>query len=207
MTREEKIICKEFLDDADKTHSCNEYKLLMALLEQEPTTKNDLAVDCRSLKDIKKLVERKADDLDGVMLDAGGVIIGLYFAIANDLPSVTPQDIDYKAQYERLSQKAEIVISQLRADRDRLMSLISVTPQETRWIPVSERLPTKEEYIANNGLFIVSDGNRTYAEYFDVYSSMKYFGEPAMNGFRVDRCVTAWMPVPEPYKAESEDNK
>lgn len=36
MTEEEKIICKEFLNDADKTHSCNEYKLLMALLEQEP---------------------------------------------------------------------------------------------------------------------------------------------------------------------------
>ena len=38
-----------------------------------------------------------------------------------------------------------------------------------RWISVSERLPTKEEYIVNNGLFIVSDGNRTYAEYFDVF--------------------------------------
>lgn len=36
MTKEEKMICKEFLNDADKTHSCNEYKLLMALLEQEP---------------------------------------------------------------------------------------------------------------------------------------------------------------------------
>lgn len=36
MTREEKIICKEFLNDADPTYSCNEYKLLMALLEQEP---------------------------------------------------------------------------------------------------------------------------------------------------------------------------
>lgn len=38
MTEEEKIICKQFLNDADKTHSCNEYKLLMALLEQEPKT-------------------------------------------------------------------------------------------------------------------------------------------------------------------------
>lgn len=38
MTEEEKIICKEFLNDADNTHSCNEYKLLMALLEKEPTT-------------------------------------------------------------------------------------------------------------------------------------------------------------------------
>ena len=35
MTEEQKIICKDFLNDADKTHSCNEYKLLMALLEQE----------------------------------------------------------------------------------------------------------------------------------------------------------------------------
>lgn len=35
MTEEQKIICKEFLNDADTTHSCNEYKLLMALLEQE----------------------------------------------------------------------------------------------------------------------------------------------------------------------------
>ena len=74
------------------------------------------------------------------------------------------------------------------------------------WISVSERFPTKEEHIANNGLFIVSDGNRTYAEYFDIYNSKKYFGEPTMNGFRVDRCVIAWMPLPEPYKTESEVN-
>ncbi len=76
--------------------------------------------------------------------------------------------------------------------------------KQTRWIPVSERLPIKEEYIANNGLFIVSDGNRTYVEYFDVYNSKKYFGEPTMNGFRVDRCVIEWMPLPEHYKEEEE---
>ena len=87
---------------------------------------------------------------------------------------------------------------------DALDMAIKAVEQESRWIPVSERLPTKEEYIANNGLFIVSDGNRTCAEYFDVYNSMKYFGEPTMNGFRVDRCVTAWMPLPESYKGESE---
>ena len=46
------------------------------------------AEDCRSLKDIKEMIERKADELDGQMLDAGGVCIGLYFAIANDLSSV-----------------------------------------------------------------------------------------------------------------------
>lgn len=50
------------------------------------------AEDCRSLKDIKEMIERKADALDGQMLDAGGVCIGLYFAIANDLPSVYPKN-------------------------------------------------------------------------------------------------------------------
>lgn len=84
---------------------------------------------------------------------------------------------------------------------------IKAIEQEPRWISVSERLPTKEEYIANNGLFIVSDGNRTYDEYFDVYNSMKCFGEPVMNGFRVDRCITAWMPLPKPYsEVENKDD-
>lgn len=77
-------------------------------------------------------------------------------------------------------------------------------PKTGHWIPVSDRLPTKEEYIANNGLFIVSDGNRNYAEYFDIYDSKK-FGELIVFGFRVDKCVIAWMPLPvKPYKAESE---
>ena len=85
-------------------------------------------------------------------------------------------------------------------------TLSPVKPQEPKWTLVSERLPTKEEFIANNGLFIVSDGNRTYAEYFDVYCSMR-FGEPTMSGFRVDRCVAAWMPLPpcfEPQKGANE---
>lgn len=49
------------------------------------------AENCRSLKDIKEMIERKANALDGQMLDAGGVCIGLYFSIANDLPSVYPK--------------------------------------------------------------------------------------------------------------------
>lgn len=36
MTKEEITICKMYLDDLDKTHNCNEYKLLMHLLEQQP---------------------------------------------------------------------------------------------------------------------------------------------------------------------------
>ena len=132
-------------------------------LEQEPTTKNDLGVDCIS----------RVDALDSIAI----------------MCSAEELDIDF----------AKLLLLQ-RA----IKALSPVTPQDPKWIPVSERLPTKEEYIANNGLFIVSDGNRTYAEYFDVYNSMKYFGEPTMNGFRVDRCVIAWMSLPEPYKMNKE---
>ena len=32
MTQEEKIICNLYLDDLDKTHTCNEYKLLKELV-------------------------------------------------------------------------------------------------------------------------------------------------------------------------------
>lgn len=76
--------------------------------------------------------------------------------------------------------------------------------EERQWISISERLPNHDEYIENNGLFNVSDGNRSYSEWFDVYDTQR-FGEPTMYGFRIDHAVTAWMPLPEPYKAESEE--
>lgn len=79
--------------------------------------------------------------------------------------------------------------------------LLKVVPSAQQWIPVTERLPNREEYIQCNGLFIVSDGDRAYAEYFDIYVK-KCFGEPVMHGFRTDRAVTAWMPLPEPWEGE-----
>lgn len=83
---------------------------------------------------------------------------------------------------------------------DRLeKELPRVTPTQ-KWIPVSKRFPTKEEYIANNGLFIVTDGNRTYTEHFNMYAPTGYFGKPTINEFKVDKCVIAWQPLPQPYK-------
>ena len=67
------------------------------------------------------------------------------------------------------------------------------------WIPCSERLPEEEEYRKCNGQFIVSDGNRTYATYFDIYDTLK-FGEPTIERFRVDMTVIAWQPLPQPYQ-------
>jgi hypothetical protein len=67
------------------------------------------------------------------------------------------------------------------------------------WIPCSERLPNKDEYLKHNGRFIVTDGNRTYVTHFDIYETQK-FGVPQLNGFCEDNKVIAWMPLPAPYK-------
>lgn len=111
MTREEKIICKHFLNDADKTHSCNEYKLLMELLEQEPTTKNNLGVDLVSRADVLKLMQDNwhAHNGDWAMQESIDAI--------RELPSVTPQ---------------EPILGKIRAEIepkcDRINSLASVLP-------------------------------------------------------------------------------
>lgn len=69
-----------------------------------------------------------------------------------------------------------------------------------RWIPVTERLPNHDEYIKNNGLFNVSDGDRSYSEWFDNDKQM--FGEPTISGFRVDYAVIAWVPLPDTYEVD-----
>ena len=62
-----------------------------------------------------------------------------------------------------------------------------------KWIPVSERLPEKE------GLYLVSvknDHERRYSK------TCQYMGR---NHWFARQDVEAWMPLPEPYKAESEE--
>lgn len=70
------------------------------------------------------------------------------------------------------------------------------------WIPCSERLPNREEFIQNDGRFIVTDGNRTYQSIYDIYKgvfatiNMQY----AEWHFTQDNCVIAWQPLPPSYK-------
>lgn len=62
--------------------------------------------------------------------------------------------------------------------------------EQTSWIPVSERLPL----LTGKYLVTVKNGN-VYAAVFDSWSG------------RFQVAATAWMSLPEPYKAESEDKK
>ena len=81
-----------------------------------------------------------------------------------------------------------------------------------KWIPCSERLPNKDEYLKNDGRFIVTDGNRVYQSIYDIYSAhcfrtLVLFDFGSRSNFEVDNCVIAWMPLPEPYKGETENDE
>lgn len=68
---------------------------------------------------------------------------------------------------------------------------IKALEQEPKWIPVTEGLPKKD------GLYLVSVKNDHLRRYSKTcwYSDKNWFA-------RQD--VVAWMPLPEPYRAERE---
>ena len=88
---------------------------------------------------------------------------------------------------------------------ERMKKLPPVNPQEPKWIPVSERLPKDR-----NTVLVTAYWHETY----QVMEAFWYDGDdvwwcvPFNNcgeHMRNDLHVIAWMPLPKPYKAESED--
>lgn len=65
---------------------------------------------------------------------------------------------------------------------------------EHRWIPVTERLPKDERYV----LVTTVSGDVTEAKYWQKERFWVLKGLAIMS-------VTAWMPLPKPYRKETED--
>ena len=87
-----------------------------------------------------------------------------------------------------------------------LSELPSVTPQELRWIPVSERLPEKDMAC------LVAVGRFNFTQ-IAVYSDLMgiidhrifYQGDVGHNSFKnITQYVKAWMPLPKPYSEVKE---
>lgn len=72
--------------------------------------------------------------------------------------------------------------------------------QEPKWIPVSERLPEKNVWV----LVTVKQSDKHYQE---IMRRNKYIEAWADGIDNYTDEIIAWMPLPEPYKAESEDNE
>ena len=84
-----------------------------------------------------------------------------------------------------------------------------------RWIPVSERLPEKGEYGKVLVTYIPSGGTlwttvmiAYYSDLMGIAKPCFHIGEVGKKSYQnITKQVTAWMPLPKPYKAESEDKE
>ena len=81
-----------------------------------------------------------------------------------------------------------------------LMMLPTAQP-EPKWIPCSERLPKENEYVDNVcKYYLIQD------EYGDMHvAHLSGRGWETIESIKALGCeVLAWMPLPEPYREESE---
>ena len=82
---------------------------------------------------------------------------------------------------------------------------IEVIQEEAKtgsWVYCSERMPTSDEYIQNDGRFIVTDGMRVYQRHFDPYKYNMFIEPMVSNTLNdlLDYSAVAWQPMPAPPK-------
>ena len=80
--------------------------------------------------------------------------------------------------------------------------IIKKQPKIGEWILCSDRMPTKDEYLKDDGRFIVDDGNRRHEGLYDIYEGRFYSPSPIGScfAFFADKNVIAWQPLPDPLK-------
>lgn len=69
--------------------------------------------------------------------------------------------------------------------------------EKTKWIPISDRLPDIDETV------LVDDGLDIFVAWW-VNDGFEAKWHSLDESYNPNRPILAWMPLPEPYKAESE---
>jgi len=95
MTEAEKVICRLYLEDMDRNHTCNEYRLLMELLDREPC---EDAISRQAAIDALELTtwyhqNRKGEMVEGAnsQEDQAWYKAEDVYKVLNDLPSAQPE--------------------------------------------------------------------------------------------------------------------
>ena len=97
-------------------------------------------------------------------------------------------------------------------ERDRILNALD---REVKWIPCSKRLPEED------GMYLlfgkITDEDENYIFVGEYYAWMEKFGiwqerlnigtRDLSSDFYEYESVIAWMSLPQPYKAESEDEE
>ena len=168
-------------------------------LEQEPTTKNDLGVETTQMIDKSNFSqEQYKSDLQSAY-DCG------YAQAKNDL------GLGYVSRQAVLELIADYDLSMGQVVRG-IHALPSVTPQEPKWISVSEKLPEPFTFVNATCRSLVDDRENWVVEtmYLPIPKEANKHGYsdwgniPMLNWGEAE--VIAWVEriIPQPYKSEVE---
>lgn len=129
----------------------------------------------------------------------------LKFKVGKAIMNGTP--FDSTEEYIKKSDLMAKVVTETLSDyteddviyADVINSLPTYSLNKGEWIPVSERLPKVDQEV----LATTKWGEVTIAERLDIGSDCWFINEGDSNAYTED--ILAWQPLPEPYRAESEE--
>lgn len=179
MNREEIAICKIYLDDLDKTRDCNEYKLLMDLLDKEPSE------DCVGRAEVKKIAKE------------------MYLEVANmDIDATTISDCIACTA----SKCREVLESKLQAlppvtPTQKWIPISEKPPKDKQPCFVTKIIPGGYKRIVNTATYSTNLYEVNKYEFADK-KNIPGFYNYGSDGYFECTGVIAWMPKPEPYKAK-----
>ena len=111
--------------------------------------------------------------------------------------------IDEKKLIKELS-KNSVFEKITNAEGKNVFEIIEAQPQFGGWIPVSERLP-EEGY----GVLATVNGKHNNTTFIDALEIAEYDSDEGwiIEGYLdwINPDVTAWMPLPEPYKESEQE--
>lgn len=92
------------------------------------------------------------------------------------------------------------VINRYGTDELRIKAIKAIPSAESKWIPVSERLPETNDDV------LVTDGVDMFVAWYSR-KGMWQGWKSSDNNFERNTPIDAWMPLPKPYEPQERSDK